>query len=393
MKNSRTAMNILIDIRPLMDERYSGVAEYTLELLRALLAIDRDNRYYLWYNSARDISGRMPVFDYENVTVIRTRFPNKLLNYPLLWLLRRPRLDKLIGKKIDIFFMPHLNFFAMSPSVKTVITVHDISFHLFPKFFNWRKNLWHYFIGIKSLLRRFDRVVTMSENNAADIATLPHLSSKKIIVIPAGLPKGFRKLEATDPGLEMVAKKYDLPKRFVFFLGTIEPRKNIAGLLEAFERLIAETNDPDLYLILAGGRGWKAGPIYQRARRSSCNDRIRFIDYIDREDKVYLYNLAALFAYPSFYEGFGFPPLEAMACGTPTVTAFSASLPEVTENAALLVDPYNPSAIAEAMKAVLEDPALAESLSGAGMSQAEKFNWDRVAHEYINVFAELYDTV
>ncbi len=383
-------MNILIDIRPLMDERYSGVAEYTFELLQALFARDTDNHYILWYNSGRDISGRMPVFDYANVRVVRSRFPNKLLNYGLLKLWRRPRLDRLVKEAVDVFFMPHLNFAAVSSSVQSVVTVHDLSFLLFPHFFNWRKNVWHSLIGVKKMVRRFDRVVTMSQNTVADIVALTGIDPCKISIIPAGVSDAFRPISADDENMSRVKQKYHLPDQYILFLGTVEPRKNIEGVIEAFNAIKEHARYEALELVIAGGRGWKAQPIYRLAKESSHRAHIHFLDYVDKEDKVYVYNGAKLFAYPSFYEGFGFPPLEAMACGIPAIVATSASLPEVTGNAAVLVDPYNAQALALAMQEILDNSELAASLSEAGITKARQFGWAKAADAYLTMFNNMY---
>ena len=235
MNDLKTAMNILVDIRPLMDKRYSGVAEYTVELLQALLKRDQINTYWLFYNSARDISFRLPVFNYPNVRIIRTRFPNKIFNYAFLKLFQRPYFDRLIGEKIDIFFMPHFNFAAWSPSVKSVVAVHDVSFLHFSEFFSWRKNIWHRLLGVKKLLRRFSKVVALSENTRLDIINTVKIEEKKVITFYSGLSSVFKKLSPDNPEMRRVKEKYHLPDTFLLFLGTVEPRKNIEGLIKAFE--------------------------------------------------------------------------------------------------------------------------------------------------------------
>lgn len=392
-------MNILFDIRTLLDERYSGVSEYVRLLLTNLLEVDTQNQYFLFYNSARDFSGRLPVFRQSNVHVVYTRLPNKIFNYLFLKIFGRPYFDRLAkrqtGQSIDLFFMPHLNFAAWSPEVKSVLAVHDLSFYYFPEFFNWRKNLWHRLLNVKKLVKRFDRVVAFTENSADDIVSLSHMQRERLSVIPSGLEAGFKPLLKNDPELLRVRGKYALPERFILSLSTVEPRKNIEALIEAFDLLKskeskrADRGVTSLKLVIAGGRGWSSASMYRRAESSPYARDIIFLDYVEAGDRVYLYNAAEVFAFPSFYEGFGFPPLEAMACGTPVVAATSSCLPEIAGEGALMIDPYNSAALAEALQTILEDDILAQKLRAAGLRTAEKFRWKKTALAYLDLFQEL----
>lgn len=382
-------MNILVDIRPLLDERYSGVAEYTFELLKALLQRDTENQYFLFYNSFHNLEHRLPIFSQENVTMIKMKLPNKVLNYPLLKILHRPYLDRLAKTKIDIFFMPHLNFAAWSRSAKMILTVHDLSFVHYPRFFSLHKNIWHWLLAVKRLLRRAHHIVSLSENTKQDIVAYGKVSSDKVSVIYSGISEVFRTIDADDNQLQAIKEKYQLPSRFLLFLGTVEPRKNLQTLIQAFAMIKSQAGYEDLHLVIAGGRGWKADPIYRTAKNSPYRQFIKFLDYVPAEEKVYLYNLATVFIYPSFYEGFGFPPLEAMACGTPTIVSNVSSLPEVVENAALMIDPYNTAALSRAIISLLEDERLAQHYTEAGPQQAALFQWDKAAGAYLELFKKI----
>lgn len=382
-------MNILVDIRPLMDARYSGVAEYTIELLQALLEIDTHNRYLLFYNSFQKLQQRLPVFPQSNVRVVATRIPNKIFNYAFLTLFGRPYFDKLTKEKIDLIFLPHINFAAWSRKIPTVLTVHDLSFIRYPEFFSFRKNVWHWFLGVKKLLQRVTHVITLAENTKADIVAYSRISAESVSVIYSGISKVFRKLETSNENLTIIKEKYNLPDQFLLFLGTVEPRKNLGSLITAFELVKDSGNYPDLGLVIAGGRGWKSYSVYKQARQSRYAKEIKFLDYIPAEEKVYLYNIASIFVYPSFYEGFGFPPLEAMACGIPAIVSASSSLPEVVEQSAVMIDPYNARSISVAIEQLLRDKSLCDHFSSLGQEQAQKFNWSKAAKKYLQLFERL----
>jgi len=379
-------MTILIDIRPLMDARYSGVSEYIFRLLNALFKIDDKNQYILLYNSFSNV--REPKFDFANVKIVRKKIPNRILNYPLLWLLRRPRFDKWVNEKVDIFFMPHINYMAVSKNVKTILAVHDISFLVEPRFFSWWKNLWHTFVMIKQLVKRFDRIVVFSNHTKQDLMALCKVEENKISVIHSGIDESFVEYLKDDNKITELKKKYNLEKPFILFLATLEPRKNVEGLVLAFNELKKKEAN-DLQLVLAGGRGWKSGPIFKLIASSPYKNDIKVLDYVEESERPTLYNAAEIFAYPSFYEGFGFPPLEAMACGTPVVAAGVSSLPEIIGNAGILIDPYNPNSIALGIEQILENKELAQDLKRKGLEQAKQFNWETSAMHYLELFAKM----
>jgi len=381
-------MKIGVDIRTLMDARYSGVPEYTLNLLTEIFKLDHENEYRLFYNSGRDISARMPDFGAMNASIIHTRYPNKLLNYFLFKIFNRPRIDNLLGA--DIFFMPHMNFISLSGRSKSVLTVHDLSFLRYPGYFSARKNFWHGMVDVRKLINKFNCVVAVSENTKQDIVELCGVEGHKVKVIYSGITDDYKVIGKSDVRLIEVRNKYSLPEKFILFLGTIEPRKNITGLVSAFEDLIAGNSElSGLHLVIVGGKGWKSAEIRKKIADSNLEDHIKMLGYVDREDKPYIYNLASLFVYPSLYEGFGFPPLEAMACGVPVITSASSSLPEIVGDAGILVESNNISDISRAMKLVLTDDGLSKKLSAKGIERAKHFNWRNAAQEYLKLFQGL----
>ncbi len=383
-------MNIGIDIRPLMTAPRTGVGEYTFELLDAVFQIDKTNQYFLFYNASRQTARNLPAWNQPNVHYIITHYPNKLFNGAIK-LLNRPRLDKIIAKKanlpdgLDCFYSPNLNFVSLSSKIKHILTIHDLSFEFFPEFFSKKQVLWHGAVNPKQQCRRADIILTPSENTRRDIIDYYKIEEKKIKVIYPGLSPMFSKInnEQLTINKEAVKQKYNLPNHYILFLGTIEPRKNIVGLIEAFEKVYSQLPIPH-YLIIAGANGWSNKEIFNRAAYSPVKDHIKFIGYINSEDKPALYSNASLFIYPSFYEGFGFPALEAMAMGVPVITSNRSSLLEVADDAAYLINPLQTNSLIQAILDILNKPELRVRLIKKGHERAQLFSWEKAAKEWLN---------
>ncbi len=395
-------MKIGVDIRVLMDEHYSGIAEYTANLLAAILRQDQDNQYKLFYNSYQDLGDRLDKWNGRNSEVIGWHLSNKIFNYCLQKIFGYPRLDKVLGG-VDVFWSPHFNFTKLSgrkSGLKKIITVHDLSFLRYPKFFNWRKNFWHQALGVRKILRSADKIIAVSENTKNDIQELVGVDSEKIKVIYSG--NNIVKKEWPAEKVEACFAKFSIKEPFILYVGNIEPRKNISGLIKAYESLRQESEVDarnnggadkmkDYSLILAGAPGWKNAKIYKDYHESPYKDKIRFLGYINEGEKEVLYSRAAVFAYPSYYEGFGFPPLEAMAYGVPVVCSNVSSLPEIVAEAGIMINPDKPEEISEAIKLILTDEKLRGRLIASGYERAQAFSWDKAAGEYLSLFKESYE--
>ena len=394
-------MKIGIDIRSLLDKEPSGVGEYTLNLLQHIFAIDQKNEYVLFYNAFKknqDILIQENFKDkFSNVRIKSYGLPNRFLN-PLLGFLNFPKVDKLING-VDLFFAPNFHFLALSRKCKKVVAIHDISFRIYPELFSFKKQLWHsrFFVKAKKFITKADKIMAVSENTKRDLEKFYNIPADKIQVAHSAISKDFYDFKAQvlnknfGQDLIEIKNKYKLPDDFILSLSTLEPRKNIVSTIRAFDKLKNSNLErfKKLHLVIAGGRGWKYKDIYQQASLSPYKDQIFFTGYLDRKDKPYVYHLADLFVWPSFYEGFGFPPLEAMASGTAVVTSIASSLPEVVEDAAMLVNPYDVGEIAKAIELVLEDQQLKQDLITRGFSQIEKFSWSEAAKKTVSVFESL----
>lgn len=372
-------MHIGVDIRSLMERQYSGVAEYTLNLLNALLALDQENKYYLFYNSLKDVE--LPQFKGKNVKLCGFKYPNKLFNLGLkLW--DKWQVDQMIGG-VDVFWLPNQQFINLSNKCHKVITFHDLSFERYPEFFSFKRKRWHEVINPKKLAKSFNHLIAVSKSTKNDLMDFYGIKDEKISVIHSGLNEIFSQ-EISDEKKNRVKDKYNLPDRFIMYLGTLEPRKNVIGLIEAFNRIKSQTK-----LIIAGGKGWLYKDIYKAANHSPKKGSIKFLGYVEDKDRPALYSLAELFVFPSYCEGFGFPVLEAMASGTPVITSASSSLPEITNNTAILTNPYNLNELAQVMDQVLLSEELKNSLREKGRDWAKKFSWQEAANKTLEVFKNL----
>ena len=385
-------MRIGIDVRCLAEGKRTGVEEYTLALLSGLFELDRENEYILFFNAwKKDVPDFVSecAARYQNVTLKAFRFPNKLLNLSL-WYLHFPKLDRLIGGT-DIFFLPNLNFASVSQKTKLVVTAHDLSFELFPETFSLKRRIWHFFINFKRLALSADKVIAVSHSTKDDLMTYYGVPEDRITVIESGIGGQFHAMSRNDTELIRVQEKYHLPYRFILSLATLEPRKNILALIQAYEALLS-LKHPALEkysLVIAGTRGWKCEEIFDAIAHSPHQDKILLPGFIADEDKTALYNLSSVFVYPSLYEGFGFPPLEAMASGVPVIASHSSSLPEVVGDAGILIDPYQPDELLSALKQVLTDQSLIESMRAKSLERAKMFTWEQAIRSTHDIFRAL----
>jgi glycosyltransferase involved in cell wall biosynthesis len=391
-------MNIGIDIRTLLTPVRTGVAEYTYELLQALFRIDRKNQYFLFTNCAKDFEMGKEKWERDNVKYVITKYPNKLFNTSLQ-LLKRPKLDKLVDRlqttdysrlvkdrnpkseirSLDVWFSPNIGFTSLSRNVKHVMTIHDLSFEHFPDCYSWKRRLWHKVLNPKKQCERADLILTPSLSTKRDVVETYGIDESKVRCLYPGVTSDFG-LQTSDYRQEEVKMKYKLPDKYILFLGTIEPRKNILGLTEAYKTSSLITDHWSL--IIAGAKGWKNTSILKAIQET---EGVQYIGIISPEDKSALYQLADLFVYPSLYEGFGFPVLEAMASGTPVITSNRLSLPEVANDAAIFVNPMNVSELAEAMKDLLQNEELKSMLIEKGKERVEKFCWEDTAKKFLKI--------
>jgi glycosyltransferase involved in cell wall biosynthesis len=269
----------------------------------------------------------------------------------------------------------------LSPA-RGIVTVHDLSFLLFPSVFN-RVNRLYVSAITRQTVRRAQAVIADSENTRQDLIRLLGVPAQKVVAIPLGVDAGY-----APPPPDQVAQfrqRAGLPDRFILFLGTLEPRKNLAVLVRAYAEL--RRVDPHApTLVLAGGAGWRYAPLFGLVEELGLKDHILFPGFVPQSDVTLWYAASETFVYPSLYEGFGLPPLEALACGTPVVTSTASSLPEVVGDAALLVPPDDPTALADALRRLLADTGLRAEMRARGLARAARFTWLRTAEATVDVY-------
>jgi glycosyltransferase involved in cell wall biosynthesis len=265
-------------------------------------------------------------------------------------------------------------------STKVVLTVHDLSFMRSPEWFRWERATY-YRVAIRPSVRLADVVIADSQATADDLTRFLAVPAERIAVVLLGVDDALRPADAA--AIKRVRMKYGLPERFYLYLGTIEPRKNLPRVIEAFDAIAAKT---DAGLVIAGREGWKAETTRRAYSEAAHRDHVTFPGFVAAEDMAALMSAAMAFVWPSLWEGFGLPPLEAMACGTPVVTSKTSSLPEVVGDAALLVNPESVDEIAEAMRRIGEDEALRTKLRAAGLARARELTWRRTAEQTAAVY-------
>ena len=281
-------------------------------------------------------------------------------------------------QNIDIIHYPTVSnpYFGNSKS-KIVVTIHDITPLLMPEFHNWKRNVF-FRLFLRSWLTKSTKIIVDSHNTKSDLLQRFNIPSSKINVVHLGVGSNFKPIKN-----HQVIQKYHLPEHYILFVGTIEPRKNISRLITAYTQL-----NPQEKLVIVGRRGWKNEKIIAAIKN---NPNIQIVNDVEEQDLPAVYSHARLFVYPSLYEGFGLPVLEAMACGCPVITSNISSLPEVAGNATILVNPYNIIEITTSMNRVLKDKKLQEHLKRQGLKQAKKFSWKKCAKETFKIYQETYN--
>lgn len=359
-----------------------GIGVYTYQLLKNFNQIDNENKYHLIHYSKSDLD----LYNQNNEILIpKNRFIQGLGSY-FFW--RYITLPKNLKKyPLDIVHDPYeLGPFTFSQSFRKVITVHDLTPLLFPSLFKWGDVMLHRLL-LKKTINKADRIITDSYHSQKDLMEYLDVPKEKIEVIYLGKDESFKPLKFKE--ITNVKEKYSLPTQFILSVGGLHPIKNIPRLLKAF--YLAQKDGLEHKLVIVGGVVDKTEDIFNTINVLGLEEEVIFTGTIPHNDLIGLYNAADLFTYPCLYAGFGFPPLEAMSCGTPVITSSTSSLPEVAGDAAVLINPYETREIAKAINGVLSDKKVMKTLIKNGFKRAKMFNWRKTAEETLEVYKQVYN--
>ncbi|GHO44979.1 glycosyltransferase family 4 protein [Ktedonospora formicarum] len=363
----------------------AGIGTYVRRLVDAMLALDTTNSYTLLTSGRPGKDHPFP--EGEHVRGRSMLIPDRYLN--ILWYRwRAPLPANLFTGPIDIYHNPDFVLPPLNKRTRKIVTVHDLAFLEHPEY------------AAPALAAYLSQVVPRAINEADVIATVSHEVSRtlikhfqapveKLTVIPNGVGSYFKRV--SDPVLlEATRNKFGLKLPFILAVGTLEPRKNHLGLIKAYHQLYQQKKAPAM-LAIAGGKGWLYDETHELVSKLKLEKRVLFLGRVSDLELVHLYSMAQIFAFPSFFEGFGIPPIEAMACGAPVITSNISSLPEVVGEAALKVDPYSIDELAHAIAQLTESETLRQELRQKGYEQARKFTWEQSARKMLSVYQRLYE--
>jgi glycosyltransferase involved in cell wall biosynthesis/ubiquinone/menaquinone biosynthesis C-methylase UbiE len=373
-------MKIAIDVSLAVGES-AGVGSYARGLLEGLAAIDAENEYVL-YTYLDLPQSPQPIFP-QRPNFALWRLPLDGEHWERMWsgadLPPKQALDA-----VDVIHSPFFNA-PKEHHGALVVTIHDVSFLLQPQF-HIEANRLHCLQGTLNAALYADRIIAVSQQTRKDLIDYFAVPEERIRVIP----EAPRRVYAPERNIEIirgVLERFGIFHNFILFVGSLEPRKNLKTLLQAYATYVTRHAGKEL-LVVAGGKGWLNDDLPKIVAELGIAERVKFLGYAQEVDLRVLYSAAKLFVYPSIYEGFGLPPLEAMACGAPVITSNTSALPEVVGDAALLIDPHHSEALSQAMQTVLRDDGLRLRMRQRSLARAALFSWERTAEETLAVYQE-----
>jgi len=364
-----------------VDGHISGVEYYALRLLKSLLSVGARHSYVVYTNQPELVRGHVPASN--NLTIVEVKHLGTR-TARILW--EHTQLPRLAAKQaIDVLHCPSYICPVRKSSMPYVVTVHDTIAIDHPA---WCKptNALYFNLFMKGAIQRASRVISVSKSTANDMKRNFGLSDSKVRVVYPGIDEIFKAQE--DPSRrDEIRKRYNLPPRYVLFVGNIEPKKNVGALLSLESRL--REKGLGHKLVMVGKRSWCSRSQLDQIDKAVAASNIIVTGYVAVSDLPFVYAMADVFVFPSFYEGFGFPPLEAMACGTPVVSSSRGALAESVADAAVVVEPDDTEQIVEAVLSMISDPALRQEYVQKGLAQSRRFKWDNSARQTLSLYEEV----
>lgn len=379
-------MKVAVELQPCLKNR-SGIGIYTYELSKRLQhdrSIELIGDVFNFINR-NDLTEDLRELEFNKE--VCTLFPYGI--YRRIWHYIPIQYHYLFKREVDL---THFFNFIVPPHIKgkVITTIYDLTFEFFPETMD-KRNLKRLKQDIEYSIERADHIITISECSKRDMVRVLGIEESKIDIIYPGVD--FKKFH-TKPTIEKqqeVREKYGLPDVYLLYMGTLEPRKNIPTIVEAFAKIKKSTNKDiqKIKLVIAGKKGWLFESIFKKVEELGLESEVIFTDYVKEEDKVALYSGAKVFVFPSLYEGFGIPLVEAMAAGVPVITSNTSSLPEVVGEAGILVEPMDSHQMAAQIKHLIEEDSYYIDLVEKGFIQAKKFNWDDSAKKLRQVYERI----
>lgn len=333
-------MIIGVDLRGLDPKQTNGVSVYTLNLLKQLVETDDLNSYKIFLNR-QNLKAFEGWFSCPKIKFYNYNIPNKILNSGLA-LFNYPKIDKLIGGA-DIYWLPNLNFLALTKKPKLIITIHDLSFKLMPELYSWKRQIWHKLIRPLKIIERAEQVLTVSENTRQDLIKYYDLAENKS--------------EVVRPGESEIKENFHLASKenIILSIATFEPRKNLDSVILAFDKLLEKTKDlKNWRLVIAGQQGWRHRLLKKSLKTIKCPDNVSLLTNVDNEQIFNLYKKARIFIWPSYYEGYGFPPQQALKNDNLVIASFNSSLIECLPKKTIFINPFNLNELTEALAVAIK---------------------------------------
>jgi len=348
----------------------TGVGWYTFELVKRLK--NRNNKYFAHMFNFLNRN----VLDKDIAEMSLEIHTCKLIPYSIytrIWGILPIKYNVLFGEKVDIY---HFFNYIVPTRIdgKVIVTVYDMVYKNF-KATMTKKNYNRLEKNLERSVNRADVVITISESSKKEIIQYLKVDEAKIKIVSPGVQIDKFRHNITMDRSKALRSKYNLPEDYILYLGTIEPRKNIGFIIDAFYKYKSEVSN-NIKLVIAGKKGWMFQEIFDKIKKYNMEKEVIFTGYVEEEDKACFYKSCKVFVFPSIYEGFGMPVLEAMASGTPVITSNLSSLPEVAGDAAILINPYDSEELCNAINKVISEPGLRESMIKKGYIQCEKFTWE-----------------
>ncbi|MBI2415735.1 MAG: glycosyltransferase family 4 protein [Candidatus Kerfeldbacteria bacterium] len=373
-------MRIGIDARSITEAQPSGISTYAVAVIQAMAQAAPDTEFVLFV-SGRKLGQTVLLKQLQqqsNISWRHIQLPNKLFHGASVLQLM-PAIEHWLGA-IDVMFAPNWHILPLAQHTPLVVTVHDTSYQLYPQFLSWRRRAWHWAVQPQHLLQRANEIIAVSHSTRQAVLQQYHLSPRHVHTIYSGVP--------TLPAAAPIS--VTLPLHYCAALSTLEPRKNTLALVQAFIYFKQRHPTSQLALVLMGQQGWKSR---QLLRTITGQRDIYYLGYVTPAQKTYVLKQASWFMYPSIYEGFGFPPLEALQLNCPVIASWAGAIPEILGQAAYYIDPYSITSIAHAITTFEYDPAIRSQLLAAAPAVLARYHWQRTAKATLAVLQQaVYNT-